>query len=199
MKCIAAVRPTPLSMSVSLAVSLWFAIHGSRLTAAETQEFEITRHQTPGGVEYGLWGPAASGPSPILIMLAGTIDSTLESAYFRQCGNELSSYGFRPVSIDIPCHGTQQLAGEPAGLSGWSYRAARESNFVAENNSRLSEVLDHLIQTQVADPRRIAVGGTSRGGFLALHFAAHDQRVGCVVAFAPVTDPAADQSQGASG
>ena len=57
-----------------------------------------------------------------------------------------------------------------------------------ENNQRLSEVVDHLIATGVADPDRIALCGTSRGGFLALHFAAFDHRIKAVAAYAPVTD-----------
>ena len=176
-------------MKTVFSVLLIVAFVGSAL--GQTPDPSITRGKTPGGVEYGIWGPASDGPAPVLFMLAGTIDSTLSKPYFRQCGNELAEHGYRTVSIDIPCHGTQTREGEPAGLSGWSYRAAKNEDIVAESNARLSEVLDHLIKTKVADPNRIAVGGTSRGGFLAIHFAAHDARVKCVVAFAPVTDPAA--------
>lgn len=52
-------------------------------------------------------------------------------------------------------------------------------------------MLDHLIQSGIADAKRIAACGTSRGGFLAIHFAAHDGRVKCAAGFAPVTDLAA--------
>jgi len=73
-------------------------------------------------------------------------------------------------------------------LGGWSYRAAKDEDFVAESNKRLSSVLDHLIKTGVADPERIVSCGTSCGGFLAIHFAAFDKRVKCALGFAPVTD-----------
>jgi len=51
--------------------------------------------------------------------------------------------------------------------------------------------VDQLITTGLTDPDKVAAGGTSRGGFLAIHFAAHDRRVGCVAEFAPVTELAA--------
>ena len=49
-------------------------------------------------------------------------------------------------------------------------------------------MLNHLIRQGATDPERIVAYGPSRGGFLALHFAAVEPRIGTVVAFAPVTD-----------
>lgn len=160
------------------------------LASAETK-YTVKKWKTPGGVEYGTWGAKTSKPAPTLFILAGTIDSTLDSPYFRQCGNELSKLGYLCVSIDIPCHGTQTGIGKPSGLGGWSIRARKNDDFVAESNQRLSDVLDHLIKTGISDEKRVAVCGTSRGGFLAVHFAAHDSRVGCAAGFAPVTNLAA--------
>lgn len=152
---------------------------------------ELILAKTSGGVEYGIWGKKAKTPAPILFNLGGTVQGILESPYFRQSGNQLAELGYLTVSIDIPCHGTQHGSGRGKGLSGWGERAARGDDFVAEFNARLTEVLDHLIKTGVADPEKIAICGTSRGGFLALHYAAHDPRIKCIAAFAPVTDPAA--------
>ena len=143
---------------------------------------------TPGGVEYGIWGASDEKPAPVLFVLANTIEGTLSSKYFRQCGNEMAANGYLLVSIDIPCHGKQNAGGKLSGLGGWAERAKTGDDFVAESNQRLSAVLDHLIKAGVADIDRVAVCGTSRGGFLAVHFAAHDARVKSVAAFAPVTD-----------
>ncbi|MCB1103767.1 MAG: alpha/beta fold hydrolase [Cephaloticoccus sp.] len=146
-------------------------------------------HETPSGVRYGLWGRAAAEPAPVLIVLSATIEESLGQAYFRQCGNALANeHGFLCVSIDLPAHGPQQRPDERAGLEGWRDRTDRQENFVAANNARLRAVLDHLIATGQADPARIAACGTSRGGFMALQYAASDPRVKCVAAFAPVTD-----------
>lgn len=151
----------------------------------------VVRHKTSDGIEFGTWGNPDTKPSPTLFMLASTIEATLGETYYRQCGNELGELGYLVVSIDLPCHGDQLIVGEPEGISGWSYRAANNEDFVADSNARLSKVLDHLITTGLTDPDKVAAGGTSRGGFLAIHFAAHDRRVRCVAGFAPVTELAA--------
>ena len=160
----------------------------SKSAYAQEDNPSVDVRKTPGGVEYGVWGQTEKSPAPTLLILAGTIDGTLGGPTYRQCGNELAEHGFLCVAIDIPCHGDQTRDGEPSGLIGWSARAASEEDFVSGCNARLSEVLDHLIETGVSDPDRIAACGTSRGGFLAIHFAAHDERIRCVAGFAPVTD-----------
>ena len=172
-----------------LSVALVIALIGS--VEARSSEASITRGTTPEGIEYGLWGTLNGQAAPTLFILSGTIEGTLENPTYRQCGSLLAEHGYLCVSIDLPCHGTQARHGEPTGLSGWSHRAARDDDFVAECNARLSGVLDHLITIGVTVPDQVAACGTSRGGFLAIHFAAHDFRVKCVVGFAPVTDLAA--------
>lgn len=174
------------------AMTFLFLISFSASACADkADDTAVVRHKTPDGIEYGTWGNPDTKPSPTLFMLSGTIDATLGEPYFRQCGNELAKLGYLVVSIDLPCHGAQLIAGEPEGISGWSHRAANNVDFVAVSNARLSRVLDHLIATSLTDPDKVAAGGTSRGGFLAIHFAAHDSRVRCVAGFAPVTELAA--------
>ncbi|MFZ9682493.1 MAG: alpha/beta hydrolase family protein [Cephaloticoccus sp.] len=145
--------------------------------------------ETPSGVRYGLWGREPAAPAPLLIILSASIEESLGEDYFRQCGTALAQdSGYVCVSIDLPAHGPQQRADERRGLDGWRDRVDRGEDFVAENNARLHAVVDHLVATGVADANRIAACGTSRGGFMAMHYAAADPRVRCVAAFAPVTD-----------
>ena len=173
-------------------------------TTQSTRAAEPTRTlqtlETRTGVRFGLWSnaPAAPAtpasqamPAPTLFILASTIDGTLGDAYYRQAGNALAAHGYLCVSIDLPGHGTQRRTNEPPELPGWRQRFERGDDFVAETNQRLSQVLDHLIAAGHTDAARVAACGTSRGGFLALHFAAHDPRVKCVAAYAPVLDLAA--------
>lgn len=169
--------------------------------AESASQPELLIAETPSGVRYGLWGKASPQPAPLLIILSATIEESLGRAYYRQCGNALAGdHGFLCVSIDLPAHGPQQRADERAGLEGWRDRADRGEDFVAANNARLRDVIEHLIATGQADPARIAACGTSRGGFMALQFTAFDSRVKCAAAFAPVTDlTALREFKGAEG
>ena len=149
----------------------------------------IIKAKTKAGIEYGMWGRRPGINQPTLIVLGSTIDAILGSTYFRQCGNQLSAEaGWLCVSIDLPCHGSDTRPGESGGLTGWRQRVEKGENFVTPFNNRLSDVLDHLIALGITDPDRIVASGTSRGGYLAFQFAAHDKRVKAGVGFAPVTD-----------
>lgn len=160
-------------------------------TQAAEADRKVETHKTETGIVFGTWGSLPNEPAPTLFVLASTIHETLGDAYFRQCGNALSAKGYLLVSIDLPCHGKEHRDGEPAGLVGWRHRCEKNDDFVADSNKRLASVLDHLLSAGHTDAAKVAACGTSRGGYLALHFAAHDPRVKCVAAFAPVTELAA--------
>lgn len=61
-------------------------------------------------------------------------------------------------------------------------------DFVEDHNKRLHSVVSHLISQGQTKPGMMAVQGTSRGGFLAYHYAVYDDRVKAALGFAPVTD-----------
>ncbi len=152
---------------------------------------DSVRHfKTDSGLEFGLWGGNGEiAPAPVLFILASTIDETLGNDYFRQCGTRLAKEkGWLCVSLDLPYHGKLKKKNSRDGLMGWAAAAQRREDFVAENNSRMKAVLDFLVRHNYADENKIFVCGTSRGGYLALQFAAVENRVGSVAAFAPVTD-----------
>ena len=172
-------------LGMSLHAPAWA---GEAETPAVERSPTVQVLQTETGVRFGIWGDKPASPAPTLFVLAGTIEETLGDAYYRQSGNALAERGYLCVSVDLPCHGLETRPGEPPGLDGWRSRSERNEDFVAEAASRLTQVLDHLIAAGYTDAGRVAACGTSRGGFLALHFAARDPRVRCVAAFAPVTD-----------
>ena len=144
--------------------------------------------ETREHIRYGVLGGGQSAPAPTLFVFAGTIETSLNDAYFRQCGNELMKRGFVCVSLDLPSHGLQKSPEEPAGLDGWRWRIEKGLPFRTELTLRISRVLDDLIARRLTDPGKIAACGTSRGGYAALLFAAYEPRVRCAAAFCPVTD-----------
>jgi dienelactone hydrolase len=88
----------------------------------------------------------------------------------------------------MPCHGDDINGKADTGLSGWRKRLEKGEAFVTAFTAKAKAVLDYLIKERYTDPRSVAVCGTSRGGFIALHFAAADPRIRCTMAFAPVTE-----------
>ena len=156
------------------------------LLADESTKPKMTILQTPSGVRFGILGDKPAAPAPTLFVFAGTLETSLGDDNYIKMGLLVAKEGFLCVSLDAPCHGADQKPGEPSGLEGWRARLEKGDDFLAAFNAKASKVLDYLIQERYTDPQKIAAAGTSRGGFLALHFAASDPRVKYVAAFAPV-------------
>ena len=150
---------------------------------AASMEWKVTKD----GQRYAILPSRSKGPSPTLFILSGAAEQSLTDPYFLQCGKELRRKGFLCVSMDLPCHGKEVHAGEPEGLPGWNARVNAGEPYVQDFCTRFRRVLTDLIDSKLADPARIAICGTSRGGFLAFHAAACDPRVRAIVGMAPVT------------
>jgi dienelactone hydrolase len=160
-----------------------------RALAVDIDQARITVLHTASGVRFGVLGQKAATPSPTLFVFANDIEGTLEPDNFNMVGHLLAKKGWLSVSLDLPCHGKNLLSGEAAGsLECWRKRLESGTNFMPGFLANVSEVLDYLVQHGYTDVNRVAACGTSRGGFVALHFAAVESRVRAVAAFAPVTD-----------
>ncbi len=144
---------------------------------------------TPDGIRFGIQGEKPSRPAPTLLVFATTLEQTLTKPQYHRAGTLLhDSHGFLVVSVDLPCHGAERRPGEPPELKGWSFRLRNGDNFVPQFLAKVRALFDYLIAERYTDPARIAIAGTSRGGFMALQAAAADPRIRWVMAFSPVTD-----------
>lgn len=168
---------------------LLIVIHLS-MQAQPAQVKDSVRHFITGnGTEFGLWGGNnRTKPAPVLFILASSIDETLGTEYFRQCGNRLArENGWVCVSLDLPYHGKLQKDTSFAGLTGWAEAIRKGEDIISFNNRRMKDILEYLLRKGIADEKNIYAAGSSRGGYLALQFAASEHRIRSVVAYAPVT------------
>jgi dienelactone hydrolase len=162
----------------------------SRLEDESTSHKAMTvKHvTTPSGISFGMLGEKGAAPAPTVVVIASSIEPTLTSPDYANRWEMLAQKGYICVALDLPCHGADGRPGEPSKLQGWRRRLDTNENFVAPFVKSASAMIDHLIQEGYTDPKRIAIGGTSRGGWIGLHLAAAESRVQAIAAFAPVTD-----------
>jgi dienelactone hydrolase len=158
----------------------------SAASTADDTPFAI--HKTPGEVRYGLIGTAPNAPSPTLFVFAHSLETMQTQPIYTEVARMLTDQGVLGVAMDAPCHGDDTRPGEPAELNGWIHRLEHDDDFVAAFTAKASAVLEHLIDRGLTDPERVAAYGTSRGGFLAVQFAAADRRIRAVGGISPVTN-----------
>lgn len=173
---------TILNFAIVLAGVGGVIVGAANATAADVHELT-----TADGTRLAVLGERPQAPAATLLVFGGARRETLLGEDVNHIGRLLAEHGFISASLDIPCHGDDVRPGEEAGLAAWRDRIVRGERIFDEFAARVSRALDYLIAEGYTDPQRIAISGTSRGGFCAFHAAAADQRIRYVLAFAPVT------------
>ena len=180
------IPPSSFQLHPSLLLLLLFVSIG-QLSAQETRQMVV--RQTPDKVPYGLIGDVENrkAPAPTLVVFAHSIETMQKQTVYTEACAILAKQGWVSVIIEPPCHGADIRPGEPEQLNGWRHRVDNGEDLIGPFAKRASAVLDLLIEQKIADPTRVAAFGTSRGGFLAYHFAAIDPRIKATSAVSPVT------------
>lgn len=138
-----------------------------------------------GGVEIhgGLIRPSdADRPRPLVVMVHGGPTWLWSSAYSPAESNQLA--------LPIVAAGADVLLANPRGSSGrgLAFADAVAGSIGEIDADDLLAGVDHLVEVGLADPERIAIVGTSYGGFMAAWLAATSRRFRCAVAFSLVAD-----------
>lgn len=126
------------------------------------------------------------GALPVLFNLCSYAEEALDDPWYGRIAKLAGDNHFRCVSFDLPFHYNGMYTDNISPILQWRRELAAGHDIFADIIAQAAAVLDHLIETGLVDPQRIAAFGTSRGGFSALHWAAADSRVKYIMALAPL-------------
>ena len=140
------------------------------------------------GLRFGLIGDCRLRRAATLFVFEGSLEDAEREPVYTEVARILSRHGFLGVVLDAPAHGEDHRAGEPPELEGWRARLDQGEDLVGPFTQKARAVLAYLVKEGCTDPERIVACGTSRGGFLAFHFAAAEPRVKLVAGISPVVD-----------
>lgn len=141
----------------------------------------------PGSTDltiYHLGPPLEAGPLPAFFYFALSGENSLSLDPFNQPVTYLKNESIRCFSFTLPGHGPGLKDTE--AIRFWAESFANGHNFIEEFVSKAKANIDLLIERNLIDPSRLAVGGLSRGAFAAGHLAASDERLNTLVGFAPL-------------
>lgn len=142
---------------------------------------------TSSGAEIFYLGPdLTDGPKPTVIYFALSATETLFVDPFNQPALEIAEKGIRVFSWNLPFH---EEGVEPWLAMDKCYDAIRTNPFFLIDFIDLSRNhLNALYQQGLIAPHPLGVMGLSRGGFMATHLAAQDERIKFILGFSPITE-----------
>jgi alpha-beta hydrolase superfamily lysophospholipase len=117
--------------------------------------------------------------TPVLLFAASREDA-INGVGVTPIGPELTAAGFKVVSFDLPCHGSDATDEPP--LNCWATRVSHGDPVFPDFCAKVSQAITEM---NVAS---IAAVGISRGGYIAIRCAVLDSRITALGLIAPVTD-----------
>lgn len=140
-----------------------------------------------GGVIYYTGSQTTLQPPPALIYLAFSGEASLLFEPINQPAVILAQEGFRTFSWDLPFH--EKDVDPKEAMFKWAHEIIQNPNSIGEYIERCRSNLNFLVEANLIDPSHVAIAGLSRGGFIAAHFAALEDRLQTILGFSPLTQP----------
>jgi len=126
------------------------------------------------------------GPLPSFFYFALSGEDSLNLNPFNQPVLLLDGEPVRIFSFTLPGHG-EGFANKD-GMGVWAKEMQGNSHLIEDFLEQCLGNIQFLIGAGYADSQHMSVGGLSRGGFIATHVAARDERVKTLLGFAPLTE-----------
>jgi len=142
--------------------------------------------QTPSGISiYHAGPPLSQGKLPAFFYFSISGEESLTLPPYNTPVELLKMTSLRVFSLTLPFHG--EGYDKFHAMKEWLKAFNSQDNFLGPFLEAANEALEWLVETEIVDENAIAVGGLSRGGFIATHFAASNSRIKTVLGFAPLT------------
>ncbi|NGX61908.1 MAG: hypothetical protein K940chlam9_01399 [Chlamydiae bacterium] len=125
------------------------------------------------------------GALPAFFYFAFSGEESLELDPYSQPALLTAAPDLRVFSFTIPGHGPGQ--NKFHAIEFWAKQMEQENSLLETFFQEVIDSIHWLIEIGLVDPNHMAVGGLSRGGFVATHIAARDPRIHTILGFAPLT------------
>lgn len=129
--------------------------------------------------------PLDHGPLPTIFYFALSGPDSLCLDPFNQPVQFLDGKWIRIFSMTLPAH-EGGLSPQNA-LSVWAEEIAKGRDPLGDFFEEALKAVDYTVRQKLADPQKLGIAGLSRGGFIASHLAAREERFKAILQFAPLT------------
>lgn len=122
-------------------------------------------------------------PALFYFALSGKESLTLDP--FNQPAVYMAESPVRVFSFTLPGH--EEGYTSATAVSKWAEEIKNGKALIQDFVQEVKKNIEDLIERGLVDPNRLATAGLSRGGFIATHLAAIEEKISHVVGFAPMT------------
>lgn len=130
--------------------------------------------------------PLGPTPLPAFIYFALSGEESLATSPYNTPVTLLSELPVHCFSFTLPNHG-HNIENKYA-VAGWAKNLEQDPYYVTSFIEACEKNIQELVDKGYINENFMAVGGLSRGGFIASHLAARDERIRAVLGYAPLTD-----------
>ncbi len=130
--------------------------------------------------------PLDLGPLPSFFYFALSGQDSLCTDPYNQIVQFLHGQMIRVFSMTLPAHESNLPASSAIKTWAEDYLASRDP--IEDFLQKFFIATEFAIKNHFVNPLKLAIGGLSRGGFIALHAAARDPRFRFILPLAPITE-----------
>lgn len=132
-------------------------------------------------------GPSIDkGPKPSVFYFCTSARQSLTKSPFCEFIKHLDP-NIRVFSLSLPFH-NEDSNNRHILRDFWSEEFQKRPSFLEDFFDNFTQVFNYLDHQNLFIENKIAVGGVSRGGFIACHLAARFEKIKFLLGFAPMTD-----------